>query len=50
MVLTELIGYKSPTKNKGIFGEVEAYCAAIEEQGRKTLHTHILIWLKNGPI
>ena len=46
MVLTELIGYKSPTKNKGIFGEVEAYCAAIEEQGRKTLHTHILIWLK----
>ena len=47
MIITESIGYKSPTKNKGIFGEVEAYCAAIEEQGRKTLHTHILIWLKS---
>ena len=31
----------------GAFGEVEAFCAAIEEQGRKTLHGHWIIWLKN---
>ena len=23
-----------------------AYCVAVEEQGRKTLHSHILVWLK----
>ena len=30
----------------GIFGETEAYGVAIEEQGRKTLHGHILVWIK----
>ena len=33
--------------NPGIFGEAEAYGVAIEEQGRKTLHGHILVWIKN---
>ena len=33
--------------NVGIFGDVEAYVVATEEQGRKTLHGHILVWVKN---
>ena len=30
----------------GFFGDVDAYCVATEEQGRKTLHGHILVWLR----
>ena len=31
----------------GILGTLEAFCEAIEEQGRGTLHGHFLIWVKN---
>jgi hypothetical protein len=31
----------------GIFGKVIAACEADEEQGRKTLHSHWLIWIEN---
>ena len=31
----------------GILGIVEAFCHAIEEQGRGTLHGHFLIWIKS---
>jgi Helitron helicase-like domain at N-terminus len=34
-------------KGMGLFGEVMAWCLATEEQGRKTLHGHFLIFLKN---
>ena len=27
----------------GVFGELDAYAAAVEEQGRKTLHAHIIV-------
>jgi hypothetical protein len=30
----------------GAFGRTKAWCAAVEEQGRKTLHAHYLIWLE----
>lgn len=30
----------------GIFGISEAYGVTVEEYGRKTLHTHIHIWIK----
>ena len=32
-------------QNGGIFGKVKAWCAAVEEQGRKTLHHHWLLWV-----
>ena len=32
---------------KGIFGELLAWCLATEEQGRKTLHGHFLLFIKN---
>ena len=30
----------------GLFGEVEAFTKATEEQGRKSLHGHFLAWIK----
>jgi Helitron helicase-like domain at N-terminus len=33
----------------GIFGTVEAWSIVTEEQGRKTLHGHCLVWLKEWP-
>ena len=32
---------------RGIFGKMEAYCRADEEQGRSTLHAHWLVWIQN---
>lgn len=32
---------------KGLFGDLKSWCYAVEEQGRKTLHAHILIWVEN---
>ena len=31
----------------GLFDDLLAYVIAAEEQARKTIHGHILIWLKN---
>ena len=44
-----MIGWddKKGIAKPGIFGEAEAYGTASEEQGRKTLHGHILVWIKN---
>ena len=38
---------KQCSVGKGIFGELEAWCLATEEQGRKTLHGHFLLFTKN---
>ena len=32
--------------NTGLFGDLDAYAYAVEEQGKKSLHAHFLIWLK----
>lgn len=37
---------KCPNGKKGLFGEVEGVAYAVEEQGRKTLHCHIILWIK----
>ena len=49
IVMECLFGWdKKKQKGKpGFFGTVEAFCEAIEEQGRGTLHGHFLIWIKN---
>ena len=36
---------KPKTTNNGLFGQTEAFSASVEEQGRKTLHSHFLIWI-----
>ncbi len=33
----------------GIFGKTSAYYGTVEEQGRKTLHLHLLIWIEGCP-
>ena len=44
-----LVGWdpKTQTCESGIFGEVEAYGLAVEEQARYTLHAHMILWIKN---
>ena len=46
----ELLGW-DPVKNcsngRGIFGKCIAILRADEEQGRKTLHAHMLVWLED---
>jgi hypothetical protein len=37
---------KKKSLGKGILGSVVAFSAADEEQGRKTLHYHWQIWVK----
>jgi len=35
-------------KHPGIYGETKAYYGVVEQQGRLTLHLHILIWIMNA--
>lgn len=37
---------KQKSKGVGIFGTTVAFAPADEEQGRKTLHQHIQLWVK----
>lgn len=50
IVIEQVLGWDQtngrPTERPGLFGVPIAYIAAMEEQGRKTLHTHILVWIK----
>ena len=41
VILDKVVG--SNEKRIGVFGELDAFAAAIEEQGRKTLHAHIIV-------
>ena len=44
IILERVVGDNA--QQVGMFGELDAYAAAIEEQGRKTLHAHIIIYIK----
>ena len=49
-VLEEIIGIdastKQPSGKPGHFGKVKAALVTVEEQGRKSLHAHILLWVE----
>jgi len=48
IVLSDLIGWNGKTyKRDGIFGRIVAYAIGNEEQGRTTLHGHIILWVLN---
>jgi len=51
IVVRHILGYDMKEGinilDEGLFGDVEACCPCTEEQGRKTLHAHILVWLKD---
>ncbi|OBZ67369.1 hypothetical protein A0H81_12737 [Grifola frondosa] len=36
---------KAGTGQQGLFGQTEAYYGTVEEQGRLTLHLHLLLWI-----
>ena len=41
------MGQKRGQSRNGIFGEVQAWSNACEEQSRFTLHGHMCVWIKN---
>ncbi|SJL05242.1 uncharacterized protein ARMOST_08608 [Armillaria ostoyae] len=41
-------GHHVISREKGIFGTVNAYIRTIEAQGQGSLHMHVLIWLKGS--
>jgi hypothetical protein len=43
LFISEILGVDA--KHKGIYGDVSAYYGTVEQQGRLTLHLHMLIWL-----
>ena len=49
-ILKEVVGLDpdsgAPLNVEGHFGKVRAVLATIEEQSRKTLHAHILLWIE----
>ena len=40
------LGFHS--NHPGLFGETEAYYGTVEQQGRLTLHLHLLLWIKSS--
>ena len=46
----EVVGWNlkenRPTEKPGYFGRCKAFCLAVEEQGRKTLHGHMTLWIE----
>ena len=41
--ITDILGVGS--EHRGVYGDVPAYYGTVEQQGRLTLHLHMLIWL-----
>ena len=35
-------------KHRGLYGDTEAFYATVEQQGRLTLHLHMLLWIKGA--
>jgi hypothetical protein len=46
MFIKHVLGVK--TNHPGLYGETSAYYGTVEQQGRLTLHLHLLLWLKNS--
>ena len=43
LFISEILGVDA--KHRGLYGDVSAYYGTVEQQGRLTLHLHMLIWL-----
>lgn len=46
LFIKHLCGWSEKGVSRGLFGIPEAYYGTVEEQGRKTLHLHFLLWIK----
>jgi len=49
IVVSDLLGWQNGKQkdNLGIFGKILAYAIGVEEQGRTSLHAHIILWIHN---
>lgn len=49
LIIDHVLGWDSKNQcskpQGGAFGKLNAWCAAVEEQGRKTLHHHWILWV-----
>ncbi|KAF6761872.1 hypothetical protein DFP72DRAFT_778538, partial [Ephemerocybe angulata] len=43
--IKHICGWTEEGPKKGLFGKPAAYYGTVEEQGRKTLHLHFLLWI-----
>lgn len=46
----EVVGWdmwhNQPAEKPGLFGKGHAFSPSVEEQGRKTLHGHMILWIE----
>jgi len=42
--ISDVLGVGSA--RRGLYGETNAYYGTVEQQGRLTLHLHMLLWIK----
>ena len=47
IIKKEIIGWGKNKTNTGIFGECQAWTQTVEEQCRRSLHSHFQIWIKD---
>ncbi|PPR04686.1 hypothetical protein CVT24_011903 [Panaeolus cyanescens] len=45
--IADVLGYESD--HRGVYGDVNGYYGTVEQQGRLTLHLHLLLWIKGTP-
>ncbi|KAJ6506044.1 hypothetical protein DFH09DRAFT_943410, partial [Mycena vulgaris] len=44
--ITDVLGWQK--EDRGLFGHTNAYYGTVEQQGRLTLHLHLLLWIDNS--
>jgi hypothetical protein len=44
--IADVLGWED--ENRGLFGRPKAYYGTVEQQGRLTLHLHLLLWIENS--
>jgi hypothetical protein len=44
--ISDVLGVDST--HRGLYGDTSAYYGTVEQQGRLTLHLHMLLWIKGG--
>jgi PIF1-like helicase/Helitron helicase-like domain at N-terminus len=49
LLIRHVLGWDTITKQShhGAFGKIDAFYGAVEEQARKTLHVHFIVWLED---
>ncbi|KAJ2914801.1 hypothetical protein MD484_g5620, partial [Candolleomyces efflorescens] len=48
LLIKHLLRWADDQERPGVFGHTSAYFGTVEQQGRMTLHVHMLIWIANS--